>query len=64
MAMKSFWVKERHNPQNGVSYTACGQLTVAEAKKKENALYGYNVMHRYKTEAEYRAALVGFGLGG
>ena len=55
--MKSYWIKERHNPQLGVNYYPCGKLSKAEAKKKENTLYGTNYMHEYKTFEEYDNAL-------
>jgi hypothetical protein len=56
--VKSYWIKERHNPQfDKPYYSACGQLSRREAAKKENSLHGFNVMHEYKTEAEYLAAL-------
>ena len=53
MAALNYWIKERFNPQNGTSYTKCGQLKVAEAKKKEKTLYGTNTMHRFRTKSEY-----------
>ena len=56
MAKKSFYIKQRHNPQLGVFYVACGQLTVKEAKAKESAIYGSNVMMKYPTEKEYNEA--------
>lgn len=52
-----FWIKERHNPQTGIYYVACGQLSKTAAKKKESSLYGSNVMLRFETEAEYQAKL-------
>lgn len=56
--MKSFWIKERHNPQLGVYYVACGQMTVKDARKYENgSLYGYNVMHRCANERAYQKRL-------
>jgi hypothetical protein len=56
--VKSYWIKERHNPQfDKPYYSACGQLSRREAAKKEESLHGFNVMHEYKTEAEYLAAL-------
>jgi hypothetical protein len=54
---KQYWIKERHNPQLGVYYVACGQLSVKEARKKEQTIYGENVMLCYETEESYRAAL-------
>lgn len=52
-----YWIKERCNPQLGTYYVACGQLSRAEAKKKESALYGDNVMHRFATESQYLSKL-------
>lgn len=53
-----FYIKERENPQfKKPYYVACGKLTKKEAKKKENSLYGYNIMLSYKTEEEYINAL-------
>lgn len=57
MNEKPYWIKERHNPQSGVYYVACGQLSKTAAKKKESSLYGDNVMLRFDTESEYRAKL-------
>jgi hypothetical protein len=55
---KSYWIKERHNPQfDKPYYSACGQLSKREAAKKEGSLYGFNVMLEYATEAEYDKAL-------
>lgn len=52
-----FWIKERENPQLGTYYVPCGQLSAREAKRKENSLYGMNIMHGFDTEAEYNARL-------
>ena len=52
-----YYIKERHNPQTGVYYVACGQLSKTAAKKKENSLYGYNTMIPFDTEQEYLAKL-------
>lgn len=61
MNKKSYWIKERHNPQfDKPYYTVCGQLGKREAKKKENSLYGFNVMLEYKTEEEYSKAIKQF----
>lgn len=58
--MKSFYIKERHNPQTGMYCVAEGQLTKKDAKKKEDALYGTNIMHSYPTEKAYKAAIAKF----
>jgi hypothetical protein len=52
-----WWIKERDNPQTGTYFCACGQMSKREAKKREDPLYGSNIMRPYATEAEYRAAL-------
>ena len=54
---KSFWIKERENPQIGIYYTACGQLSKTAAKKMEKSIYGTNTMLEYQTEKEYKKAL-------
>ncbi len=53
----SYWIKQRHNPQRGIYYVACGQLSRAEAQAKESTLYGTNVLLRYDTEEAYLAKL-------
>lgn len=57
--MKSkWWIKERHNPQLGVYYVACGQLSQRATREKERgSLYGSNVMHGFDTQAEYETRL-------
>lgn len=32
---KKFYIKERHNPQTGVYYVACGQMSKQQAKSYE-----------------------------
>ena len=49
-ARLSFWIMERINPQTGTYYKDCGQITVADARKKENCLYGMAIMHRFASE--------------
>ena len=57
-AKKSYYIKERRNPQFGMPYySACGQLSKKEARQKEESMYGYNIMHEFKGEEEYRAAI-------
>lgn len=51
-----YYIKERHNPQLGVYFIACGQMTKKAAKAAENAIYGYNVMRSFDTQEEYEAA--------
>lgn len=55
MKAKYWWIKERHNPQLGVYYRGCGNMTVRDAMKNERPLYGSNTMHRFDNEAAYKA---------
>lgn len=56
--VKSYYIKERHNPQfDKPYYSACGQLSKREATKKESSLYGHNVMLEYASLEEYNKAL-------
>ena len=57
MAGKYFWLKERHNPQLGIYYVACGRITTKEAKTHEISIYGDNYMHKFETEKEYEAEI-------
>ena len=57
MKPKSYWIKQRFNPQLGVYYVACGQISVREAKRLERTLYGDNVMLRFSSEDEYNKKL-------
>lgn len=60
---KSYWIKERHNPQFDTPYyVACGQLSKSEAKRKGSPLYGSINMLEYKTRAEYLQAMCKHGL--
>lgn len=54
---KNYWIRERHNPQLGVYYVAHGVMSVKDAKKYEDSLYGYDYMLRFKTEDEYNAKI-------
>lgn len=54
---KKFFIKERQNPQTGTYYSLQGQLTKKEAKKKEDTLYGFNIMHEYPSEVTYNEAI-------
>lgn len=61
MAQKSYYIKERHNPQTGVYYQTQGQLTKKEVKVKEkNSIYGTNYFLEYKTKEEYEKAIIEF----
>ncbi len=55
---KKFYIKERHNPQLGVYYTAMGQMTKKEAKAAEKSIYGTNYMLPFDTEEDYKKKLV------
>ena len=56
--MKSYWIKERSNPQfKEPYYVGYGQLSQKEAKEHEGTLYGYNIMLRFMTKNEYEAKL-------
>ena len=55
--MKPYWIKERHNPQLGIYYTALGQLSKTAARRHESPRYGENIMLRFDTEEEYQAEL-------
>jgi len=58
MKPKSWWIKERHNPQLGVYYTGLGNLSVKEALKHESTLYGDNLLHRFKSRKDYEERLI------
>lgn len=64
MAKQAFWIKERHNPQLGVYYVACGQMSKMEAKKHETSLYGSNVMHSFATKEEYDTEILALKAAG
>lgn len=57
MNSKSYWIKQRDNPQLGTYYAPCGQLSKTAARKMESTIYGYNTMHEYTTEDEYNKAI-------
>jgi len=57
MTIKPYWIKERGNPQLGTYYVAMGQMPTREAKKYEDALYGMNIMHRFKTRTDYESRI-------
>lgn len=52
-----FWIKERHNPQLGTYWVACGKMSKADARKCERPLYGFNIMHAFDSEEAYNARL-------
>lgn len=51
--LKRFYIKQRHNPQLGTYYVACGRLSKREAKAKERSLFGDNTMLGFDTGEEY-----------
>lgn len=55
--MKSYWIKERYNPQLGTYYVACGQMSKTAAARHTRPIYGDNLMHRFDTEDAYKARL-------
>lgn len=55
-----FWIRERHNPQLGVYYTAMGQMPERKAKRHERPVYGENRMLRFDSEADYKQGLEKF----
>ncbi len=52
-----YYIKERNNLQSPTYYCLEGKLTAKDARKKENSLAGYNIMHGYQTEKEYSEAI-------
>lgn len=48
-----YWIKERYNPQLGIYYARCGNLSIKEAKQAEKTVYGSNRMIRFNSEKEY-----------
>jgi hypothetical protein len=56
-----WWIKERDNPQLGVYYVGCGQLSKTAAKRYERCLYGSATMLPFATEAEYKERLAELG---
>lgn len=58
MSKYKFYIGERHNPQlSKPYYKAYGQLSVKDAKSKENCLYGSMYLTPYDTEEEYNKAI-------
>lgn len=51
--MKSYYVKQRNNPQLGVYYVKMGQMTKKDARAHGKSIYGSNTMLEFKTLAEY-----------
>lgn len=57
MAKKYWYIKERHNPQNGVSFTPLGNISKSEAKKHEKTIYGQNIIHKYESLEVYQTEI-------
>ena len=56
--VKLFYIGERLNPQlSKPYYKAYGQLSKADAKRKENCSYGSMWLTAYETEEQYTAVL-------
>ena len=58
MKPKFWWIKQRHNPQLGVYYVGLGNLSVKEALKHENSLYGSNVILKFNSQEDYESKLI------
>lgn len=52
-----YWLKQRHNPQLGVYYVKCGQLTQKAAKEMEKSVYGDNYMLSFHSLELYQAEI-------
>ena len=61
-SIKSYYIGWRSNSQlkNGGYYKAFGQLSKAEAKRKEQTAYGSMWLYEYKTEEQYNSSLESF----
>jgi len=57
--IKLYYIGWRGNPQlkNGGYYKAFGQLSKAEANRKEKCVYGSMFLSSYSTEEEYKSTL-------
>jgi hypothetical protein len=62
--MKKFYIKERYNPQLGIRYYACGQLSKRDAKLMEKTLFGNNIMLEFPDRKSYDEALDRFRKAG
>jgi hypothetical protein len=60
--IKLYYIGWRGNPQlkNGGYYKAFGQLSKAEAKRKEQTSYGSMSLTAYETEEQYMTSLRSF----
>lgn len=57
MKPRYYWIKERHNPQLGIYYVACGNLSIKDAMKMEGGVYGDNIMIKFPSETAYNKAI-------
>jgi len=57
MRAKTWWIKERFNPQLGYYYVPMGILPKREAKRHETTIYGDNRMLPFESEQAYLAHL-------
>jgi len=57
--IKLYYIGWRGNPQlkNGGYYKAFGQLSKAEANRKEKTVYGSMYLYAYDTEEQYNEVL-------
>lgn len=62
MKSQLYYIKERHNPQTGTYYVACGQMTSKDARDAARPLYGSNVMHGFNSKEEYDAECKRLGI--
>lgn len=56
---KSWWIKERENPQLGTYYVALGELSKSKARRSSRgrSIYGASRLIELKTEVDYLKAL-------
>jgi len=58
MKTLKFYIGERNNPQlSSPYYKMYGQLTIKEAKKKEDCVYGSMDLTSYDSEESYNKAI-------
>jgi len=57
MRQKSYWIKQRDNPQLGTYYVPCGQMSKKEAKSHVSVRYGHNSMIECADFAAYEAKI-------
>ena len=52
-----WFIIERSNPWSATYYILAGQLTDAEAERRQKTKYGKNVMLSFETEEQYNSAI-------